>query len=415
VSPVAALALALDGNIEDRVLPDLIERGHTVAVRIGDHADPIAVLADAAATVLLASAEPERLTPTLLSWCDDHGIRVVALAATEAAVRNGQSLGLREILPVDAPSDDIDALLRGGDLPEPTPVSSGPGRILAVWGPAGAPGRTTVAITLATELAASGRVVALLDADTYAASVAPALGMLDESPGFAAACRLAGQNGLSTSELERVSQLYPVRGGALHVLTGITRSYRWPELSGERVRRTLDACREWADYVVVDTGFSLENDEEISSDLFAPRRNAATLACLDAADEILAVGAADPIGLARYLRAHADLLERAGGVPVTTVINKVRPGAIGLNPPGQVKATLQRFGGIGEPVLLPHDEKGTDAALLAGKSLRDVSPKSVLLSAVHRFARDHILPPPEEPVTRRSRRRASALARATAV
>ncbi|MCP2031727.1 MinD-like ATPase involved in chromosome partitioning or flagellar assembly [Okibacterium sp. HSC-33S16] len=411
---MVALALAIDGNTEDRVLPALIERGHTVAVRIGDHADPIAVLTDAAATALLVSAEPDRLTHALLSWCDDHGIRVVAFAATEAAVRNGQALHLREVLPDDASIDDIESLLRGG-LPEPDPVRSGPGRIISVWGPAGAPGRTTLAITLATELAASGRVVALLDADTYAASIAPALGMLDESPGFAAACRLAGQDGLSTAELERVSQPYPVRGGALHVLTGISRSYRWPELSGERVRRTLDACRVWADYVVVDTGFSLENDEEISSDLFAPRRNAATLACLDAADEIFAVGAADPISLARYLRAHADLLERAGGVPVTTVINKVRPGAIGLNPSGQVKATLQRFGGIGEPVLLPYDEKGTDAALLAGKSIRDVSPKSPLLIAVHRLARDHILPPPERPASRRSRRRATALARATAV
>ncbi|GGF01240.1 AAA family ATPase [Mycetocola zhadangensis] len=412
---MVALAFAIDGNTEDRVIADLVERGHTVAARIGEHADPIAVLAESDAAVLLVSAEPERLTARLLSWCDDHGIRVVALAATEAAAHNGQALHLHEVLPADAPLDEIDALVRGGAVVAPTPVSSGPGRILAVWGPAGAPGRTTVAITLATELAASGRVVALLDADTYGASIAPALGMLDESPGFAAACRLAGQNGLSRAELERVSQSYPVRGGALHVLTGITRSYRWPELSAERVRRTLDACRDWADYVVIDTGFSFENDEEISSDLFAPRRNAATLACLDAADEILAVGSADPIGLARYLRAHAELLDRAAGVPITTIINKVRPGAIGLNPSGQVKATLQRFGGIGQPVLLPHDEKATDAALLAGKALRDASPKSAALAAVRRFATDHILPPPEQPVTRRSRRRAHALARATAV
>ena len=412
---MVALAFALDSFTEDRVLPGLVERGHTVAARIGEHADPVTVLADGAATVFLVSAEPDRLTAAVMSWCDAHGIRVVALAATEAALQHGRSLRLHEILPADAPLDDIDALVRGGVVDEPVHSSHGSGRVLAVWGPAGAPGRTTVAITLATELAASGRVVALVDADTYAASIAPTLGMLDESPGFAAACRLAGQNGLSTAELERVSQSYPVRGGALHVLTGITRSYRWPELSGERVRRTLEACRGWADYVVIDTGFSLENDEEISSDLFAPRRNAATLACLDSADEILAVGAGDPIGLARFLRAHADLLDRAADVPITTIINKVRAGAIGLNPSGQVKATLQRFGGIGAAVLIPHDEKATDAALLAGKALRDVSPKSAALLAVRRFVTDHILPPPEEPVTRRSRRRAHAVARATAV
>ena len=55
---------------------------------------------------------------------------------------------------------------------------------------------------------------------------------------------------------------------------------------------TLEACRDWVEYVVVDTGFSLESDEEISSDLFAPRRNAATLAALRVADRIVAVGLA---------------------------------------------------------------------------------------------------------------------------
>ncbi len=409
------IAVALDRDAEDRILPALLERGHTVAARVGEHADPLAVLVGSAATVLLLSATPDRLTPSLLSWCDAHGIRLVALAASESALQNARELGLHETVASDASVDEIDAMVRGGVIPDAVIAATGVGRILTVWGPAGAPGRTTVAIALAAELAASGYVVALLDADTHAASIAPALGMLDESPGFAAACRLAGRDGLSTPELERISQPYPVAGGTLHVLTGITRAYRWPELSGDRVRRTLEACRAWVDYVVVDTGFSLEDDEEISSDLFAPRRNAATLACIEAADEILAVGAADPIGLQRYLRAHADLVERAAGIPVTTIINKVRSGSVGLNPSGQVKATLQRFGGIGDPVLLPHDEKGTDAALLAGKALRDASPKSAVLGVLRRFAAEHLLPQPEEPVTRRSRRRAHALARASTV
>lgn len=409
------LAVALDRDTEDRVLPALLERGHSVAARVGEHADPVAVLSGARATVFLLSATQDRLTSPVLSWCDGHGIRVVALTSSERELQNARTLALHEVVPSDSPIDEIDALVRGGVVPGPVIAAGETGRVIAVWGPAGAPGRTTVAITLATELAASGHVVALIDADTHAASIAPALGMLDESPGFAAACRLAGRDGLSTVELDRISQAYPVSGGVLRVLTGITRAYRWPELSGDRVRRTLEACRSWADYVVVDTGFSLEDDEEISSDLFAPRRNAATLACLDAADEIVAVGAADPIGLQRYLRAHADLLEKAAGIPVTTIINKVRSGAVGLNPSGQVKATLQRFGGIGDPILIPHDEKATDAALLAGRALRDVSPKSAALAVVHRFAVERILPPPEETVSRRSRRRAHALARSAAV
>jgi MinD-like ATPase involved in chromosome partitioning or flagellar assembly len=277
--------------------------------------------------------------------------------------------------------------------------------VLAVWGPAGAPGRTTVAINLATELAASGKTVALVDADTHSASIAPVLGMLDEAPGFAAACRLAGHNGLSLAELDRIRQPYAVPGGTLNVLTGIPRASRWPEISTDRVSRTIAACRDWADYVLLDTGFSLENDEEISSDLFAPRRNAATLAALRSADRVVAVGAADPIGLARYLRAYPDLLELVDDRPVLAVINKVRASVVGLNPNGQVRATLQRFGGIQDAVLIPADDKGTDAALLAGRALRDVSPRSPALGAISRLVTDRILPPVVAVSGRRALRR----------
>ena len=38
------------------------------------------------------------------------------------------------------------------------------------------------------------------------------------------------------------------------VLTGIGRPSRWPELSTDRITTVLEACREWADHTVVDTG-----------------------------------------------------------------------------------------------------------------------------------------------------------------
>src|SRR5699024_10200286 len=44
--------------------------------------------------------------------------------------------------------------------------------ITTVWGAAGSPGRTTVAVNIAAELAISGARTLLIDADTYASSVA---------------------------------------------------------------------------------------------------------------------------------------------------------------------------------------------------------------------------------------------------
>lgn len=285
-------------------------------------------------------------------------------------------------------------------------ASENRGQVIAVWGPAGAPGRTTLAISIAAELAAEGYSVALADADTHSGSVAPALGLLDEAPGFAAACRLAGTDSLTIPELERVGQRYLSAHGSFWVLTGIGRPSRWPELSAERVVTAVGACRGWVDFTVLDTGSSLENDEEISSDLFSPRRNAATISALREADLVIAVGSADPVGLSRFLRAHVDLVEVVDAERVTVVMNKIRASAIGMNPSGQVEQTLQRFGGIMSPVLIPHDQPALDAAVLSGKTLRDVAGKSPARLAVSRLVSTRILPErPDAPTGRRKRSR----------
>ena len=132
-------------------------------------------------------------------------------------------------------------------------------------------GRTSVAVSVAAEIAAAGHTVALADVDTFSASVAPTLGLLDESPGFAAACRLAGAGSLSRLELERVGQRYLSGHGSFWVLTGIGRASRWPELTAERVTGTIRECRSWVDFTVLDTGSSLE---ERRGDLQRPLRPA---------------------------------------------------------------------------------------------------------------------------------------------
>ena len=265
-------------------------------------------------------------------------------------------------------------------------------RIIAVWGPAGAPGRTTVAIGLAAELAGRGLPVCLVDADTYGGAIAPSLGLLDESPGFAAACRLAGSGSLTADELDRVAQRAPLgstlRGthAEVRVLTGIGRPHRWPELSAERVTSVLEQCRAWRPIIVVDTGFNLETDEELSSDLLAPRRNAATIAALRAADDVVAVGAADPLGLARLLRTYPDLLDVVLTTRVRVVVNRVRSSVLGLDPAGQVRQTLDRFGGVSDAALIDDDPQAADAALLTARSVVDAAPRSALRAGIARLA-----------------------------
>ena len=148
----------------------------------------------------------------------------------------------------------------------------------------------------------------------------------------------------------------------------------------------LTAARDWAGVTVVDVAASFERDEELMTDLNAPRRNAATIEVLRSADRVVAVGAADPIGLSRFLRAHAELAELVEPDRVLTVINKLRSSAIGLNAAAQVRQTLARFGGIEAPVLVPWDSAAFDAALLSGRALLDAAPRSAARAAIRELA-----------------------------
>jgi MinD-like ATPase involved in chromosome partitioning or flagellar assembly len=371
-------------------LADAARRHGHVVVVVPELSAAIHIALDSGTPQLVVvSCDPAVLTSTVLSVCDSRGIRVIGLVGSDAHRRHAAILGLHETL--DAASDwaAVERLIAGQQR-EALPAS-GRGTVVAVWGPAGAPGRSTVAMGIAAELAACGHSVVLGDADTHAASIAPSLGLLDEAPGFAAACRLAAAGSLTIGELERVAQRYPSSHGSFRVLTGIGRPTRWPELSHDRVKATIDQCRAWVDFTVLDTGASLENDEEISSDLYAPRRNAATLTALKEADVVVAVASADPVGLSRFLRSHVDLVELAPDARVIVVANKLRATAIGLNPAGQVRQTLERFGGIESPVLITHDQSALDAALLSARTLAEAAPRSAARLALQQLVTSRLL------------------------
>jgi len=251
-----------------------------------------------------------------------------------------------------------------------------------VWGPTGAPGRTTVAVTLATELAVLGIPTVLVDADTYGGSVAQALSFLDEAPGIAAATRAADQG---TLDLPMLARLSPVASPGLRVVTGIPKAERWTEIRAPALERVLTLARRLGQVVVVDCGFNLEDDEELSYDTMAPRRNAATLTTLGLADEVVAVGGCDPVSLQRLVRG----LQELGGVPSprpVVVVNRVRSGAVGAKPEARVSEALARFAGVDEVVFVPDDPAALDAALLEGRSLAECAPSSPVRSAVRGLA-----------------------------
>lgn len=386
--------------------------GIRVVRRCVDLADLLAAAAAGTARAALLSAELRRLDRDALSRLAAARVAVVGLHSPgdEVAEARLRQLGLRHVLPADCPpalvADAVAAALQDhtaapqqgfaysqplAGLPdEPSapdqssePAERGGGRLVAVWGPTGAPGRTTVAVGIAGALATTGTSALLADADVYGGVVAQVLGLLDEAPGLAAAARMANNGSLDLPALARVA---PVASPRLRVLTGIARAERWPELRPSALEQVWELARGLAEVTVVDCGFCLELDEELAYDTAAPRRNGATLATLRQADLVLAVGSADPVGLQRLVRGLTQLREVLPGVLPRVVLNRVRRSVIGADPHRQLREALERYAGVRDPVFLPEDGESLDRALLRGALLPEAAPRSELARALAELA-----------------------------
>ena len=296
----------------------------------------------------------------------------------DGPARDGQDRAGEGYEDDDAGDADLPPAEDGGGLEERPR-----GEVVVVWGPPGSPGRTTVAVNLAAELADPLEPVLVVDADTYAASVGQVLGVLDEVPGVVAAARAADHAGLDARTL---AELAPEVRPGLRVLTGLPRADRWPELRDAALADVLEACARTVRWTVVDVASCLEQDEELSFDTLAPRRNGATLTALEAADHLVVVGTGDPVGLQRLVRA----LSEVGGHSVaerTVVVTRVRPGPVGRDPGRRIQEALERFAGVTDVHLVPEDRDALDTALLHGCVVEEVRPRSSARMAVVELAR----------------------------
>ncbi|HEX5877320.1 MAG TPA: P-loop NTPase [Actinomycetota bacterium] len=394
--------------------------------RCYDLGDLLAVAAAGQAEVALVAAGTRWLDRDALARLAGAGLAVVGVApaADEDSERRLRQLGL---LQVASDADPPEALVEraraalasepdpepdlAGDPPPaevaPAPADGGARRILAaVWGPKGGPGRTTVAVNLAFEAAASGDEVLLVDADTYGGAIAQTLGFLDEAPGLAWAARTAGRGELDAPRLWRSVRRAAPSGP--RVLLGLPRAELWTEIRPGTWEALLELFRVAFPVTVVDAGFCLEEDEERLSDQVRLRRNAVTRLAVQAADLVVAVARADPVGLHAFIRGYQEL--RDLGIPasrVRVVVNQLRPGMFGGDRPAeQVRAALSRYVGIDPAAVIPYDRPGVDAALLAGQALREARPGSPAQIALARLAA--FLFPAQTVQSRRRRGRAGA-------
>ncbi len=358
----------------------------SIARRCLDTADLLAAASAGRGRVAIVGADAPRLDSDVLHRLRGAGIAVIGVvgAGDDDAARRLSRWGADVVVAVDplqlgAAVRDIAAAVDRASGPAPLDIAdlpspgSGEGRIVAVWGPAGAPGRTSVAVSIADEASRAGVSVLLVDADTWAPSLTVVLGIVDDGAGLASACRRALGGGLDASALAALSRR--VSEGFL-VLPGLPRSGRWNEIRAVAMTEVLRVAREIADLVVVDCGFSLEADEELVFDTEAPRRNAATFAALESAEVVVAVGSADPVGLVRLVSGLSELHDVLPGLDRRVLVTRLRESLLGRRGESAVAEALHRHAGVDAVWCVPDDRSAYDAALRAGRTLAEVAPSS---------------------------------------
>lgn len=376
---IVTLVVAAGAAWESRALSTLGEESDVAVLkRCVDVDDLLASAATGQADAAVVGLDAPGLDTSAVDHLRRHGVRPVAVVpggVGEASRLHASRLGIATLVGEDELARLATALRADPDptverslsmeqeaaQEMPTVQPGLGGRIVAVHGPAGAPGRTTIACGLAATLAARLQPVTLVDADPWGGAVAQHLGILDEVSGLLSAARLATTGQLADRFPSVQRRLSPT----LSVISGLPRPDRWSEVRGGTVELLAETLQPHS-HVVLDTGFTLEDDPSAEFG-GRPGRNSMTLGALGVADEIVVVGSADPVGLSRLARTLVEAREVSGGQPVRVVINRNRSGLGWAE--RDVAGMVEGFSRILGLHFLPDDRAAADKALVAGRSL----------------------------------------------
>jgi MinD-like ATPase involved in chromosome partitioning or flagellar assembly len=266
--------------------------------------------------VLIASHRWPALTHAFVGEVHARGRTVLGVFDREepAARAHLVGVGVDQVIESDRGPDAVVELLvelhsRQVTAPIAAMQPGGPtrrGRVVVVGGPAGV-GRTEIAV----HLAANGGAV-LVDADDVSPGVAPRLGLPIE-PNLRTAID-AVEHGRGDAR----AALVAVSDPRCSILAGLPSANGWSHVRvGEVMRVVEDLATESSAVVVVDSGGPIE---DVGG---SPRgRYAVARALLLEADAIVAVCAATPVGITRFLSWIVEVRRLAPFVPIVVAVNR---------------------------------------------------------------------------------------------
>ncbi|MEY4276730.1 MAG: hypothetical protein RIS26_1193 [Actinomycetota bacterium] len=180
-------------------------------------------------------------------------------------------------------------------------------RVIAIWGPHGSTGKTTIALNLTYELASLGHQVLLIDADTHSPSLTQLHGVTEPTPGLPAIARLIRQGRFDRTQLDRLSITIKHRRTRYKLLPGLPAANRWPELTPDSITQLINQAKTLNDFIIIDLASSLEPN--LTNPESSTPRNGITRVCIESTDLLFVILKQSPLSLHRYLQNFAELDE----------------------------------------------------------------------------------------------------------
>lgn len=325
-------------------------------------------------TVLVAEDLTSFLTPRLVDELHRRDRRVLGVYDPDEPWGRDRlaELGVDETAPLTTPPEDLVRIIAalastvqldrelsalvGDARPGSNPPLGDAARpaaalatVTAVGGPSGGVGATEVAIGLASELSRRGQRCVLVDGDEVAPSIAQRLG-LPLHPNLRTAIDVVEHR--TGGLLDTLADLPGTEG---RTLCGLPNPRDWPEVRPSELLAVVEELTTHFEHLVVNTSHAIED----LSGLGNPPRFALTRALLACADQILAVGASTPVGVARLLDWVADLRTLAPRTPLHVALNKAPDEGFKRS---ELNHEICRTIAVSAVTFLPFDEKVERAA-----------------------------------------------------
>ncbi|NBR64693.1 MAG: hypothetical protein EBS85_01720 [Micrococcales bacterium] len=254
------------------------------------------------------------------------------------------------------------------------PATVYPVQVIACWGPAGSPGKSTIAINIAAELALGGHSVLLIDLDTLAPAIALYLGLVDTPAGLSACLRLAEQQRFTREEFERLTVSITLGRQELRFMPGLIGAHRFQEVTPERFEGLLQQLAGFVDYVVLD----LPQATEFKSPVVHPStlaihdffsRDKLLRSTLAKASKLVFISGCDPVAAHRFILANEYLAELKTSAQVFVLVNRFRTTTLGSGARDEIEQTYLDLAKLRVDCFIPEDSQNIDKATLNGLPL----------------------------------------------